>query len=227
MFSFTLYRSLSRRRRAGISLACSPGVLVSHCDHRSISAREPEQRSGTLPVPLKPTTVAHLNVRDSITPRMSTDHCRDAVHETDMQIKEQIERGTSPPPATPPPPHPPHWPRPTTARMTMAIHQRRLSALFVLARAEVRRFGSSRISIIAFLPAERHLLLLFFFSLFFFGGGVIYQREWGESQHPHSFISPLTFFFCVSFPLWFPSSNPTVMASVSVYASVMESPSNF
>lgn len=147
--------------------------------------------------------------KHSITPRMSTDNCRDAVHEMDMQIKEQIERGTSPPPANS------HYPRPTTARMTMAIHQRRPSALFVLARAEVRRFGSSRISIIAFLPAERHLLLLFFCCCFFLGGRDLSTRVGGGdggvlSQNPHSFISPLTFFlrlFSAFVPLLQPHRN--------------------
>lgn len=75
--------------------------------------------------------------------------------------KSKLREEHHPPPLPPAPTLP--SPPPTGARMTMAIHQRRPSALFVLARVEVRRFAGSRISIIVFLPAERHLLSFFFF----------------------------------------------------------------
>lgn len=142
-----------------------------------------------------------------------------------MQIKEQIERGTSPTaPLFSQAPTPPS-PSPTRAQMTKAIHQQRPSALFVLARVEVRRFAGSHISIIAFLLVERHLLCFSF--LFFFGWREMrYIKASGgcgvSSQCLRSFISQLTFFLC-----FFLYPNPTVMAGVSVYAFLMEGPSDF
>lgn len=93
---------------------------------------------------------------------------RESSFKMDMQIKEQIERGTPPTAPLFSQAPTPLSPSPTRAQMTKAIHQQRPSALFVLARVEVRRFAGSHISIIAFLLVERHLLCFSF--LFFLDG---------------------------------------------------------
>lgn len=141
-----------------------------------------------------------------------------------MQIKEQIERGTSPTaPSTLSGSHPaqplPHQ-NPnddghpsTAAQRFVCLGSRRGASLCRLTHFHNCVF------------AGREALTLFFFWV---GSCDLSKRVGGwrvSSQRLRSFISPLTFF--PYFFRLFLLHNPTVTAGVSVYAFVMESPSDF